>query len=168
MTPDFHITQKISASDYRRYCNVCGIGAKKRQQKQEAIMLAIGLVIAAGGYFLHIIYILIAGLCFSFLSAFMLGFMWPITCRNHYLENPMISRDEQSLSFDRKGFIVKWHSNKGRLLYSDLQEILEDGKAFYLMAKPGSGQIVIKKYCSAELIAFLHAKAKSVDKVHAA
>ena len=50
MTPDFHITQKISASDYRRYCNVCGIGAKKRQQKQEAIMLAIGLVIAAGGY----------------------------------------------------------------------------------------------------------------------
>ncbi|MEE8808618.1 MAG: YcxB family protein [Lactimicrobium sp.] len=164
MTPDFHITQKITSSDYRRYCNVCGTSAKKHQQKQEAIMLAIGLIIVLAGYFLHIVYLLTAGLCLSFISTFMLLCMWPITCRNHYLENPMISQDEQSLSFDQKGFMVKWHSNKGRLLYKDLQEILEDEKAFYLMAKPGSGQIVIKKYCSSQLIAFLHAKAKSVDK----
>lgn len=155
----FRIEQHITFRDYLTYCQTVGKEGRKKQQKLDLLLTLVMLIGAVAGYYFHISIILVFGLTGGVLFLFMTLFMWIFDALRQYRQNKMLSKDTRKITFYDDSFSVKWHDEKGDCSYSRLASITEDSNAFYLMVNSGSGEIILKRECSPELITFLKEKA---------
>ena len=156
----FTIEQHITFRDYLTYCRKIGKDGRRKQQKMDMFLSLLMFIGALIGYCLNISIILIFGMTGGVLFFFMSLFMWMFDALRQYRLNKMISKDTRKITFYDDSFSVKWHDEKGDCKYDRLAFIAEDENAFYLMVNNGSGEIVLKRSCSPDLIVFLQEKSK--------
>lgn len=154
----FEISQHVTFRDYLKYCRLTGRKARARRRNLD---LVIALLMAAGaliGWRMNSGVIMVFGISAAVLFLFMAMFLWYFEALRMYRGNRMLSTGSRRISFYEDHFTVRWQREKGDCSYRRLKRILEDGNAFYLMVEEGSGEIVLKRSCSAELIRFLTEK----------
>lgn len=156
----FEMEEEISFKDYLRYCNV--VGKKKRQKTQmiEVFSAVIAFIAAGIGYYFDINLLMVGGVTFGVVMIFAALFMWRIDARKQYKANPMLSTGSHKVRFYTDFMEIRWGKEIGSTNYKNILEIIEDKDAFYIMLGELSGEIILKKACSEELIAYLQKKAE--------
>lgn len=154
----YEITQHVTFRDYLKYCRLASQKARVRRRRLDlglAVLMAAG---AAAGWLMDSGIIMVFGISASVLFLFMALFLWYFEALRMYRANRMLSTGSRRISFYEDYFTVRWQQEKGDCSYRRLKRVLEDENAFYLMVEEGSGEIVLKRCCSPELIRFLQAK----------